>query len=304
MNPYILTIGLNPVWQTTLEFPVLKTGEVNRSRNYISSCAGKGFNVTRVLHQAEVPVKHLTFGDAPEGCFYKSVLRQRLPIEFIPIPSEVRGCYTLLDRSSGKTTEIVEHGHPVPPGAEEEILSSYSRLLHDSSMVIISGSHADGFSENIYPEMSRRAKNAGKLLILDIRGKELLECLKFSPDIIKPNREEFCQTFFAGENYHRVPEEKLEETMRDIYNRYRCSMILTNGAGTTLICDRGNLSRSIPGKLTHWCNPIGCGDAYTAGLAEEIFHGRAIAEAVKRAEIYAEKNAMNFIPGDILGLEN
>ncbi len=304
MNPYILTIGLNPVWQTTLEFPELRTGEVNRSRIYTSSCAGKGFNVTRVLHQAGVPVRHLTYGDAPEGSFYKSIVKQKLPIEFIPIPSEVRGCYTLLDRASGETTEIVEHGRPVPPGAEEEMLSSFSRLLHDSSIVIISGSHADGFSEKIYPEMSRRAKNAGKLLILDIRGKELQECLKFAPDIIKPNREEFCETFLKGENYQMVSEEKLEKAMGEIYDHYHCSVILTNGDGTTLICDKGNISRSTPGELKDWRNPIGCGDAYTAGLAEEIFHGRSLAEAVKKAEEYAERNAMSFIPGDILGLEN
>ncbi len=303
MPPYILTIGLNPVWQTTLEFPRLTVGEVNRSRKYTSSCAGKGFNVTRILHQAKVPVKHLTFADPPHGAFYTSAVKQKLPIDFIPSVTPVRGCMTLLDRSAGTTTEIVENGRAVPPEAEREVLEAYAKLLPDSSMVIISGSHADGFSGHIYPEMSRMAKNAGKYLILDIRGEELQECLKYSPDLIKPNREEFCQTFLKGENYHEVPEARLEGAMLGVYNHWHTSVILTNGTGTTLICHKGELSRSQPEVLNDWVNPIGCGDAYTAGLAAGIFRGNGIDKAIERAEEFARLNAMSFIPGDILGIE-
>ena len=303
MKPYILTIGLNPVWQTTLAFPQLNKGEVNRSREYTSSCAGKGFNVTRILFQAGLPVRHLTFADAPDGLFYKSALEQNLPIEFIPSTTPVRGCYTLLDRNEADTTEIVENGRAVPPEAEEELMEAYARLLPYASIVTISGSHAEGFSSNVYPEMSRMAKNAGKTLILDIRGEELKECLKYGPDLIKPNREEFCLTFLPGEDYHAVPEARLEGAMRGLYGRWKTSTILTNGTGTTLICYRGEISRSQPEELKEMVNPIGCGDAYTAGLAAELFKGKGITEAVKTAEDFARRNAMSFVPGDILSGE-
>ena len=304
MSPYILTIGLNPVWQTTLSFPELKMGEVNRSREYTSSCAGKGFNVTQVLHQAGLPVKHLSFADAPEGAFYKTAREKNLPIDFIASSTPVRGCYTLLDRKGGMTTEIVEQGQSVPPEAEKEVMKAYARLLAAASMVIISGSHADGFSSSIYPEMSRRAKNAGKFLILDIRGEELKECLKYSPDLIKPNREEFCQTFLPGENYHEIPESRLEGAMLGLYGHWKTSVILTNGKGPTLICYKGKISRSQPETLKNWVNPIGCGDAYTAGLAAELSKGKGIEEAVQKAEEFARRNAMSFVPGNILSTEN
>ena len=300
MSSYILTIGLNPVWQTTLAFPELNIGEVNRSREYTSSCAGKGFNVTRILFQAGLPVKHLTFADAPEGLFYKSALDERLPIEFIPSANPVRGCYTLLDRKNGTSTEIVENGRIVQPEAEKEMLSAYKELLQNASIVTISGSHAEGFSSEIYPEMTRLAKKAGKILVLDIRGEELKECLKYSPDLIKPNREEFCQTFLPGEEYHSVTEARLEEAMLGLYGHWKTSSILTNGGGATLICYKGEISRSTPEKLKELVNPIGCGDAYTAGLAAALFKGNGIAEAVKTAEEFARRNAMSFVPGDIL----
>jgi len=299
MSPYILTIGLNPVWQTILSFPELNMGEVNRSHEYTSCCSGKGLNVTRVLQQAEVRVKHLTYLDSPEGAFYKSAREQNLPVEYIPSNSTIRNCYTLLDRKGGSATEIVEHGRAVPPEAEDEMVEAFGKLLPDASLVIISGSHAEGFSRNLYPEMSRRTKIAGKTLILDIRGDELKECLNYRPDLIKPNREEFCQTFLPGENYHEVPESRLEGAMLGLYGHWKTSTILTNGDGTTLICYKGEISRSQPEKLKNWVNPIGCGDAYTAGLATELSRGKGITAAVERAEEFARRNAMSFIPGDI-----
>lgn len=300
MAPYILTIGLNPVWQTVLTFPELLMGEVNRSREYSSCSSGKGLNVTRVLHQAELRVKHLTYIDSPEGAFFRSAKEQDLHVEYIPSTSPIRNCYTLLDRRRGSATEIVEQGKAVPPEAEKEMKEAFKKLLPGASLVIISGSHADGFSRNLYPEMSRRAKNAGKALILDIRGEELQDCLKYGPDLIKPNREEFCQTFLPGENYHEVPESRLEGAMLGLYGHWKTSTILTNGEGSTLICYKGEISRSQPEKLKNLVNPIGCGDAYTAGLAAEIFRGNGIDEAVRQAEEFARRNAMSVMPGDIL----
>lgn len=300
MAPYILTIGLNPVWQTVLAFPELRIGEVNRSREYSSCCSGKGLNVTRVLHQADIAVKHLTYIDSLDGAFYRSAREQNLPVEYIPSTSSIRGCYTLLDQKGASATEIVEQGKPVPTEAEEEMMSAFGKLLTGASLVIISGSHADGFSRKIYPEISRRTKNAGKILLLDIRGDELQDCLKYGPDLIKPNREEFCQTFLPEENYHKVSESRLEGAMLGLYGRWKTSTILTNGEDSTLICYRGEISRSQPEILKKWVNPIGCGDAYTAGLAVELSRGKGITDAVKRAEEFARRNAMSFIPGDIL----
>ena len=79
MAPYILTIGLNPVWQTTLEFPRLYMGETNRSRIYSSNCSGKGLNVTRVLHQAGMPVRHLTYGIPRMVSFINPQLSRNCP---------------------------------------------------------------------------------------------------------------------------------------------------------------------------------------------------------------------------------
>ena len=195
----------------------------------------------------------------------------------------------------------MEESKAVPLEAEQELLETYARLLPDSSMVILSGSLADGFSDRVYPEMSRRAKIAGKYLILDIRGEGLKECLKYHPDLIKPNREEFCQTFLPEEDYHSVPEARLEGAMLGLYGHWKCSVILTNGKGTTLICDKGEISRTLPEKLEGWKNPIGSGDAYTAGLAAGILRGETISTAVTKAEDFARRNAMSFEPGDILG---
>lgn len=298
----ILTICLNPVIQKTIVLPDLVENQVNRSHEYYNDASGKGVNVTRVLTQLGERVVHLTqLGGRFRDYFLSMAEQDGLNIQWVESFSEIRSCYTLLNQSRKTSTEIVEEAVPVEKGTEQRILDLYHRLLPNCAGIIISGTKATGFSDAIFPEMVRLAKQQGKFVILDYRGKDLLNSLPFQPEIIKPNYQEFVNTFFPRESAAVSVDldNLIQEKMRQIYREYRSTTILTRGSREVLYVEQGAIQSIQPEKITP-VNTIGCGDAFTAGLAASWLRGRELLVAIQNGLACAKRNALLLRPGVIL----
>lgn len=299
-----LTVCLNPVLQKTVVLPHLWENEVNRSSEHYFDASGKGVNVSRVLTQLGEKVIHLSHaGGVNRNLFLKKCAEDGLIIEHADSFSEIRFCYTLLNREKGSTTEIVEEALPVSPSTEEKIFNKYLQLLPASTVVIISGTKADGYSRNLYPSMVKEAKKSGKTVILDIKGSDLIESLAYSPDFIKPNFTEFISTFFPGKTAREnEPEDSLLPEIikkcRNIYADHGCQTILTRGAYGTLYFDGEQLKTITFEKLLP-LNSTGCGDAFTAGFASVISKKTDIPLGINMGHRCAGKNARLVNPGTI-----
>ncbi len=299
-----LTVCLNPVMQKTLVLDDLEEGKVNRCKQQLLDASGKGINVTRVLRQLGAEVVHLAQLDGfLRGEFLKKIQEDGLSMEWVPSGSEIRFCYTLINRKQHTITEIVEEGEPVSKETEKSIRSNYTKLLGDSDIVIISGSKAPGFSDKILPDMVKEAKQQNKFVILDFRGDDLKNSLPYRPDIIKPNLFEFTQTFFPGN--HKMEEEPLgsllpdiEKKMNEFYLSSGITTILTNGKQETLYTLEGSVRKLYPETIKP-INPIGSGDAFTAGLAWSLSKEKPLPEAIDFAHSCGTKNARLLRPGVI-----
>jgi 1-phosphofructokinase/tagatose 6-phosphate kinase len=193
---YFLTLCLNPVLQKTIVLHGLEENKVNRSSEYYFDAAGKGVITSRVLIQLNDRVIHLTqAGGRNRDLFLEMLAREGIPVKWADSGSEIRFCYTLLNKAKHTSTEIVEEAVPVTPGTEKEICTLFSSLLPDCHTVIISGTKAAGFSPSLYPDLVKMAKEAGKITVLDYRGDDLKNSLAAHPDVIKPNYTEFISTF-------------------------------------------------------------------------------------------------------------
>jgi 1-phosphofructokinase/tagatose 6-phosphate kinase len=290
------------VIQKTIVLPDLVENQVNRSNEYYNDASGKGVNVTRVLTQLGEKVVHLTqLGGRFRDYFLSMAEQDRLNIQWVESFSEIRSCYTLLNQSRKTSTEIVEEAVPVEKGTEQRILDLYHRLLPNCAGIIISGTKAAGFSDAIFPEMVRLAKQQGKFVILDYRGKDLLNSLPFQPDIIKPNYQEFITTFFPPESAASSGEldNLIKEKMLQIYREYKSATILTRGSREVLYVDEGAIQSIQPEKITP-VNTIGCGDAFTAGVAASWLRGRELFAAIQNGLACAKWNALLLRPGVIL----
>ncbi len=314
----VLVVCLNPTLQKTLVFSSLREGEVNRTPTYYLDASGKGVNVARVLGQLNIPAVHLTHaGGMFRNVFLTLAEQDGLWIHAPDSGSDVRFCTTLLNREKGTTTELVEEAQPVLPSTEGEVRKAFQNLIPASHCLVISGTRAPGYSETLYAEFVQQAKELGIRVVLDIRGKDLLSCLPYRPDVVKTNLAEFASTFLDS---HPQGEEIRDQTIVDrvgevflqLAEKYGVVSITTNGKEDTLYYNRGNVSRMHvePNATLPVLNTTGCGDAFLAGFVKawkeegypepssQAFQA-GIASYIEEAHRVAFLNAVHVRPGRI-----
>jgi 1-phosphofructokinase family hexose kinase len=296
-NKYFLTVCLNPVLQKTILLKRLWENEVNRSDEYYLQSSGKGINVSRVLKQIGEETIHLTqLGGQNKDLLLSMTEKENIKINWVDSNSEIRFCYTLINKEKKTITEIVEEANPVGAGTEKSIYKEFLILAESCHTLIISGTKASGFSPDIYPMMVSDAKRLGKKIILDIKCNDLKNCLKYKPDIIKPNLSEFIDTFFTDfslkENEHKDDVLNLvKDKMIEIFRQYGSISVLTRGKFGTVYLDNDKV-KSFPAKNISPVNTTGCGDAYNAGFASAWFKTGNIEQSVIKGTECAAKNAV------------
>jgi len=304
-----LTVCLNPTLQKTLCFSSVTPNAVNRTAVHRLDVSGKGINVTRVLTQLGKEAVHLTqLGGDMKPLFLSLCEQDKLAIEWVESNSQIRFCYTLLTEIDGNVTELVEESESVTPETENLLLEKYDAIISNNCIssascsvpsahcslltancIIISGTKAAGFSETIIPFMVQKAKEKGMKIILDIKGNDLKECLKYEPDVIKPNMEEFTDTFKT---------KPTKEMLIDISQKYKCNIILTDGGKKIIAAEQDNYFE-IGIEPIKAVNTIGCGDAFTAGLAAALSDGADLITAIQEGKRCGALNAGLLKPGVI-----
>jgi 1-phosphofructokinase/tagatose 6-phosphate kinase len=312
-----LIVCLNPTLQKTLSYSSLIPGAVNRTGAHRIDASGKGINVTRVLTQLGKSAVHLTqLGDELQPLFLSLCKKDGLSVEWAESESQIRFCYTILTaRESGvvdngivgnDVTELVEESEPVAANTEQRLLEIFDNLLNSRnfSCLIVSGTKAAGFSDDVIPYMVRRAKEKRLKIILDIKGKDLTESLQYSPNIIKPNLFEFTGTFtpelLKDNNYEsEVAMTRIKSTMLELCRKYGCRIILTNGSRKIIAADDETYFELKINPVVKAVNTTGCGDAFTAGLACAIEDGANFREAINEGCRCGALNAALIKPGVI-----
>ena len=286
-----LAVCLNPTFQKTLCFSSVIPDTVNRTGIHRLDIAGKGINVTRVLTQLGKKAVHLTqLGGPLRPLFLSFCEADSLSVEWVESSSPIRFCYTLINDADSSITELVEESEPVEAGTEERLTEKFDSLIEGEKSapeyLIISGTKALGFSDRVIPLMVSKAKESGIKVILDVKGKDLTESLQYRPDIIKPNLYEFASTFapdliknndLTGDE--GAVKEQLKALMFDTCKKFGCRIILTRGGRKTWAVDEKEFfeTDSLAIKAV---NTIGCGDAFTAGLAAALGDGAGFKEAI------------------------
>jgi len=292
----VLSVCLHPVLQRTCELERLQENRVNRCLSLRIDASGKGVNVTRVLSQLGKEVVHLTpLGGAFKDFFLRLVEKDGLHLDWVDSESEIRICYTVISRSKHTATEIVEEAPPVGPATDALIRGRFVQLLTCADTLILSGSKAAGFNQDIFPWMVQQAKAQGRNVILDVRGPDLLQSLPHQPDLIKPNFREFLATFFPGRQ--AVAEERWRRKMEELQEQ-GIGVILTQGPGPVFYTSAAGICRKEVGPLTA-VNAIGSGDAFTAGLASVWCETRDLEAAVAKAVWCGQQNALQLKPGSL-----
>ncbi len=310
-KPRFLVVCLNPTIQKTLVFTGLKLDAVNRAAEVRTDASGKGVNVARVLTQSGYPATHLTHAGGPNKDWFLSLCKSDgLDVAWVDSGSEVRFCTTVIDKGAGTATELVEEARAVASGTEDLVLEKFEALLPDYDVFIFSGTKAAGYSDSLVPRMVQRATGLKKLVVLDIKGKDLVASLPFGPAVVKPNLEELlaslppeAQNAIAAaptqEAREAVTRAAVFELTRAWKDQYGTELIVTRGSKSVWFNENG-AAAEMPVTPVKALNPIGSGDSFTAGLAAKLAEGKSLREAIQEGTRLGGLNALQLKPGSIL----
>lgn len=299
-----LAVCLNPVIQRTMVFDSISKGEVNRSSRHRVDASGKGVNVARVLAQSGKRAVHLTQAGGPtREWFLAMCAADGVDVRWVESGSEIRSCSTVIDLADGSVTELVEEALPVAPGTERLVLDELERILPEVGAVIVSGSKAAGFPDSVIGEIAARAAASGALLVLDIRGRDLISCLGSRPAVVKPNLSELLATWplpaGADPRDEAAARAHVALVAAALWNDAGTALVVTRGASPLWYWDGEGLAEAASTRVAA-VNPIGSGDAFAAGLAAVLAGGGAMRDAVAEGIRLGALNAATLKPGSIL----
>ena len=285
----IVAAGLTPAWQQILVFDRMRTGHVNRAKTAVWCGSGKVLNVGAALHHLGAESLTLCPVGGTTGQQIRDNFAERgIPARWLATSAPTRVCTTILDEETGTTTELVENSAPLSETELDEYVVAFSEEARAASVVVLSGSLPRGTPTDYYRRLLERTSAK---VILDMRGRELIECLPQRPFLAKPNREELAVTIGRP----LESDDDVIAAMSELRTLGAEWVVVSNGPAPLLALGPGGLHRIEPPRV-HVINPIGCGDALCAGLALRIDQQWPVLDALREAVANASKRASELLP--------
>jgi tagatose 6-phosphate kinase len=291
----ILCIGTTPAAQRVMIFRKLTLDAVNRAVTTLDGAAGKSINVAKVLQVlGEHPVATGFLG-GDHGEFIRAAMAEKgVECEFVTVPAQTRQCVTVIDESAGTHTELVEESRAVGPADYDRLMAIIRRRITGCRAVVMSGTITPGGPVDLYFQCARLAQAAGAISVADAQGAALLQLLKAKPDLVKPNRPELAAT--VGRELK--DEAGVMQAMRELCERGAKRVMVTAGKDPALAFDGRSFWRIAAPRIKA-VNPIGSGDAFTAGLVWRLVRGDDLGEACRWGSAAGAANALTAMAGEV-----
>lgn len=291
----IVCLGTTPALQRTMSFERLRLDAVNRATSVREYASGKSINAGRVAHALGRRVVATGFlgGDTGDVC-RRDLDAAGIAHDFVPVAPRTRMCVTVVDRSVGTATELIEEPSGVTPPDCDSLLVKVMSLLARATVLVLSGSLATGVPPNFYAACVRAARAAGVASIVDAKGEPLHLALAECPTVVKPNRQELEETTGIG----AATPAHLREAVARLVGDTGAWAVITMGADGAVVSDGKNFTRIVVPRITA-VSPIGSGDSLAGGMAAGLADRLPIAEAARLGCACAVANALTELAGHV-----
>lgn len=290
----ILSVGTTPVYQRSMTFDRVTIDDVNRSGEVHDYASGKSINVARAAHTLGEDVLTTGFVGGSRGaqlCLDLDVAG--IQHDFVLVSPQTRQCITVIDRSTGTATELVEESSAVGASAWAALDRKLEDLLPRAKVWILSGTLPPGAPVDFYCRWVRSAREAGALVVLDARGEPMKVALQHSGFVLKINRDELAAT--VGRDLSNESQ-VLEAMRRSCPANGR--IVITLGAAGAMASD-GQSAWRVRSPKVRAISAVGSGDAFAAGLAIGLSRGEALPQACQLAAACGAANALTPLAGHL-----
>lgn len=252
----VLTVTLNAALDVTYEVDHLSQNEPVRVRTVRARSGGKGVNVASVLAALGTDVVATGLAGGHRGQTIRAGLRQAGIAEALsPIAAESRQTVVAM-ADDGTFSEYDEPGPTVSAAEWHGFLAEYDRLLDTSELVVCAGSVPAGVPDDAYAVLTDAAHERGRPVVLDTSGAALRAAVGSGPDIVKVSRAELA----AWAENELADEDAVVECARGLVP---CAIVTLGADGAVAVV--GSATTRVRPPRRHG-NPVGAGDAFTAGL--------------------------------------
>ena len=284
----IICCGFTPCVQRVIEYAKFELDQLNCATRVTVGIGGKGANTARMVTQLGGGAVLVGFAGGANGRRVEAMLNDEgVSFHHVEVEGETRICQTLLEAGNSEITELVEEMPPISSNEWDQMIGLFQSLELLDSIVAVSGKLPAGAPIDAYAKITKMVEERGGRVILDATGESLLLTLEHRPFIVKINDVELLATFGGG---------NLMTACRELIQRGAQSVLITRGSQTSFYVNEFETFEISPPKIVA-VNPVGSGDAVTAGLAVELSRGRAVLEAIITGTVCGSANALNLVVG-------
>lgn len=285
----IYTLTLNPSLDYLLDTPDLKMGETNRSTSESLHFGGKGINVSYVLKQLGKDSVCFGFTAGFTGKeLEKKLCEEGMKHDFVFVENGNTRINVKL--RSKEITEVNATGPVICKGNVDELFEKLCNLSENDTL-ILAGSTPKGL-EDVYVRIIERLSGKGVRFVVDTSGKKLLECLKFKPFLIKPNKAELEEIEAAN----LETDEDIVASAKKLKKLGAVNVLVSLGEnGAILLDENWNVHKVNPIKIIP-VNTVGAGDSMVAGFLAGCEKGYEY--AIKLANACGAATAMSTVLAD------
>ena len=273
----IITLTLNPAVDQTMVVSEVTLGEVNRVREVYLDPAGKGINVSRMVHRLGWPTIAFGFLAGEIGLLAEKALdNEGVQYHFVHVPGQTRLNVALIDESTGVLTNYNGRGLRVDEESVARLDEVLTFWLQAGSVLVLAGSLPRGMPEDTYARYIELAKAAGSKTILDADGEPLRLGLEAEPTLIKPNRPE-AQRLLG----RLLPDlEAVTDAARELAATRSTIVIISMGGNGAVYATKDGAWLAVPPEI-ELNSSVGSGDALVAGLAVALAGDRPLVEGLR-----------------------
>lgn len=292
----VLVVSLNTALDRTLLVPGLRLGQVHRITRERTAGGGKGPNVARILAALGVGVRLVGLAGGPTGeRAIRDLQSTGLPGTWIPTRGESRTCDILVDPEGPASTVLNGQGPTVTSDEWQALSDAAERLIVESppAFLVLTGSLPPGVPTDAYARLATSARKQGVPSALDATGRALSLGARDGPTLVKVNADELAEAFAPEAQGAGEGRTDLSALARLPLGLGVEQVVVTDGArGATLFTqDTALRAQVLPGPVV---SPIGCGDAFLAGLIAARLGGAPAADQLRLATAAAAGNLAHF----------
>lgn len=270
----VVVLTPNPAVDITYRVDSQRIGETVRVAEVTRRAGGKGINVASVLGQLGTPAVAVSpLGGAAGIWIHQEVTDRGLTSRPVPIAGETRTTVTVTDGRMHPTV-LTEPGPVLSEGEWQAVASTIAAEGRPDGYLVISGSLPGGADPVLVGAWIAQGRAAGVTTVADVSGPALLAAAAAGADLLKPNTAELLAATGLTDE---------QQAARLLLERGAGTVIVSRGAEGLAAYDRSGRLLIEPAPARVQGNPVGAGDAATAGLIAALCRGRSLAQGLSWA---------------------